>query len=129
MNLAYSQGYEVEEFKTEELLRYKQKDDPFAKYIDKVEITKKSPPVHEEWSMKTLEPGDGKTFPEKGDKVTIHYVGRIAETKEIFDTTLEEGREPFTFVIGEANVIEPWDYGILKMSLGELAQINFPKVL
>ena len=68
-------------------------------------------PTNEDWSILTLKEGDGKTYPTPGDKVTIHYVGRFVN-KEVFDTSHDEDRGPFTFTIGVGDVIEPWDYGI-----------------
>jgi FKBP-type peptidyl-prolyl cis-trans isomerase len=48
--------------------------------------------------VETLREGDGKTFPEEGDICVVHYVGRLAATKEVFDA--KEGDRTFSFPIG-----------------------------
>ena len=67
---------------------------------------------------KTIKTGDSKTFPRKGQTVTVHYTGRL-QNKKIFDSS--EGKQPFSFVIGMGQVIRGWDEGVAKMSLGEEA--------
>ncbi|KAG0640662.1 hypothetical protein HOY80DRAFT_884491 [Tuber brumale] len=48
--------------------------------------------------------GDGKNYPKTGDKVTIHYVGTLADGTR-FDSSLERGM-PFKTKIGVGNVIK-----------------------
>ena len=66
--------------------------------------------------------GDGKNYPQIGDTLTMHYVGKLRDTKQVFDSSIARG-QPFTFTIGQGMVIRGWDEGILKMSLGEKAQL------
>ncbi|KAG2134284.1 FK506-binding protein 1 [Suillus cothurnatus] len=61
-------------------------------------------------SIETIIPGDGKTFPKRGDTVTIHYVG-----------TLEN--DPFVTQIGVGKVIKGWDEGVPQLSLGQKAYL------
>jgi len=70
----------------------------------------------------TIRPGDKRNFPQPGDTLTMHYVGKLRDTKQVFDSSIARG-QPFEFMIGQGMVIRGWDEGILKMSLGEKAQL------
>ena len=73
--------------------------------------------------VKSQEPGDGTTFPKPGQRVSVHYTGRLTDGT-IFDTSRKEFNRPFSFQIGVKNVIQGWDVGIAKMSLGEKAELT-----
>jgi len=60
---------------------------------------------------------------QKGDKLTMHYVGKLAATGQKFDSSRDK-RKPFTFTIGLGQVIKGWDKGVMEMSLGELAVLE-----
>eukprot|EP00930_Biecheleria_cincta_P054924 TRINITY_DN41303_c0_g1_i1.p1 TRINITY_DN41303_c0_g1~~TRINITY_DN41303_c0_g1_i1.p1 ORF type:complete len:112 (-),score=10.75 TRINITY_DN41303_c0_g1_i1:102-437(-) len=75
--------------------------------------------------VETLEPGDGKTFPNLGNKVTIHYLARIASTGQLFDSSRERGI-PLRFQMGVGQVIKGIEVGVGKMSLGEKAILTIP---
>jgi FK506-binding protein 1 len=62
--------------------------------------------------------GDGKTFPQKGDVLTMHYTGRLLSDGSKFDSSVDRG-QPFQFTIGVGQVILGWDRGVAEMSLGE----------
>lgn len=72
--------------------------------------------------VKTINPGDGVTFPKKGQFVTVHYTGTLTNGKK-FDSSLDRGR-PFGFKLGRGKVIRGWDEGVAKMSLGEKAVLT-----
>lgn len=78
--------------------------------------------------IKTISAGDGKTYPKKGDTLTMHYTGTLAETGAKFDSSVDRG-QPFTFRIGVGEVIEGWDAGVIKMSLGEKAVLQIPSAM
>ncbi|CAK0900206.1 unnamed protein product [Prorocentrum cordatum] len=77
-------------------------------------------PSSERLAVETVSLGDGETFPRRGDRLTMHYVGKLASTGVQFDSSRERG-EPFRCQIGVRQVIAGWDYGVMKMSLGERA--------
>ena len=68
--------------------------------------------------IEVLQPGDGQTYPQKGDMLTMHYTGTLASDGTQFDSSVAKGR-PFQFVIGIGQVIRGWDEGVTQMSLGE----------
>lgn len=76
----------------------------------------------------TIKPGDGKTFPQKGDALTMHYTGTLAASGEKFDSSHDRD-QPFQFMIGMGQVIQGWDEGVVKMSLGERATLRIPSDL
>jgi FKBP-type peptidyl-prolyl cis-trans isomerase FkpA len=51
-----------------------------------------------------------------GDTVTVHYVGTLQNGQQ-FDNSNTRG-EPFTFTLGENNVIAGWEQGIVGMKIG-----------
>jgi FKBP-type peptidyl-prolyl cis-trans isomerase len=66
--------------------------------------------------VETVTPGDGKTYPKNGDRVSYHYSttlpsGRPIDTSKILS-------KPMEFVVGGGKVIKCWDEAITKMSLG-----------
>ncbi|KAI6015557.1 hypothetical protein PISMIDRAFT_686791 [Pisolithus microcarpus 441] len=72
-------------------------------------------------TIERIVPGDGKTFPKKGDKVRIHYVGTLMDGSK-FDSSRDRG-VPFDTEIGVGKVIKGWDEGVLQLSLGEKANL------
>ncbi len=65
--------------------------------------------------------GDEGSTPEKGQEVTVNYVGRL-EDGSVFDRSSDRG-EPLKFIIGTGQVIRGWDIGIATMKLGEKAEL------
>lgn len=72
--------------------------------------------------MEVLRPGDGKSFPQKGATVSVHYVGTLQNGQK-FDSSRDRA-EPFKFQIGCGQVIKGWDEGVAQMSRGELARLT-----
>lgn len=59
----------------------------------------------------------------KGDKVKVHYTGKLAEGI-VFDSS--EGAEPLEFELGSGMVIEGFDAGITGMIVGEKKTVHIP---
>ncbi|KZP33454.1 hypothetical protein FIBSPDRAFT_906808 [Athelia psychrophila] len=70
-------------------------------------------------TIDTITPGDGKTFPKKGDTVSIHYVGTL-QNGTLFDSSRDRNAV-FTTEIGTGKVIRGWDEGVPQLSLGQKA--------
>ena len=70
-----------------------------------------------------LRAGDGVTYPSKGDALTMHYTGWLAAGGTVFDSSVQRA-EPFCFNIGLGQVIQGWDEGVARMSLGEKAMLH-----
>ena len=60
-----------------------------------------------------------------GDTLTMHYTGTLASNGHKFDSSVDRGT-PFQFRIGVGQVIQGWDEGIMKMTLGEKATLKIP---
>ncbi len=58
-----------------------------------------------------------------GDKVKVHYHGRLTDG-QTFDKS--EGREPLEFEVGSGMVIKGFDDGVTGMSVGDKKTISIP---
>ena len=64
-----------------------------------------------------------------GNKVKVHYTGKLLNGK-VFDSSLtREPAAPFEFTIGQGQVIPGWDEGIAMMSAGGKATLIIPSKL
>ena len=52
-----------------------------------------------------------------GDQIVVSYVGVLYSTGEQFDASWDAGR-PYSFVLGQGNVIAGWDQGLEGMKVG-----------
>jgi peptidylprolyl isomerase len=66
--------------------------------------------------------GQGKK-PLLGDKVVVHYTGRLTNDT-VFDSSLKRG-QPFTFKLGAGQVIQGWDEAFQLLEVGDKATIKF----
>ncbi|XP_023330039.1 peptidyl-prolyl cis-trans isomerase FKBP4 [Eurytemora carolleeae] len=64
-------------------------------------------------------PGSGDELPLTGDKVYVHYVGKLTDGSQ-FDSSRDRG-EKFSFSLGKGEVIKGWDIGVATMKVGERA--------
>ena len=63
--------------------------------------------------IQVINPGDGCNYPQKGQTVHVHYVGKLKDGKE-FDSSRKRNKM-FTFKIGVGDVIKGWDEGVAKV--------------
>jgi peptidylprolyl isomerase len=62
--------------------------------------------------------------PKPGQTVTVHYTGWLTNGKK-FDSSKDHGA-PFEFVIGEHQVIQGWDEGVMSMKVGGKRKLTIP---
>lgn len=59
----------------------------------------------------------------EGSTVTVNYTGKL-EDGTVFDSSLNEGREPLTTVVGTGQLIRGFEQGLMGMSEGESKTIE-----
>ena len=77
--------------------------------------------------IENMEIGDG-TEAQDYNKVVVNYTGKL-EDGSIFDSSLNPGREPFTFTLGIGSVIKGWDIGVKGMKVGGRRRLTVPPEL
>jgi peptidylprolyl isomerase len=60
-----------------------------------------------------------------GDTVTVQYVGVAYSNRQQFDASWDRG-QPFTFPLGEGQVIPGWDKGVVGMKVGGRRELIIP---
>jgi len=73
--------------------------------------------------VKDLEEGTGPEA-KSGDELTVQYVGVGYESGKQFDSSWE--REPFSFTLGEGNLIKGWEEGLEGMKVGGRRELITP---
>jgi peptidylprolyl isomerase len=74
--------------------------------------------------IQDIKQGTG-TAVKDGDTVTVNFVGTLLNGKQ-FDSTKEEGKVPFTFTVGEAQVVAGFDRGMIGMKKGGVRKVRVP---
>lgn len=77
-----------------------------------------------ELQTEILTEGSGDQLVAPGDSISVHYTGTLEDGTK-FDSSLDRG-EPFTFTIGQGQVIQGWDQGLIGMKVGEQRKLTIP---
>lgn len=77
--------------------------------------------------VKDIEEGNGEEA-KAGDEVTVQYVGVDYKNGEEFDSSWSRS-EPFTFTLGESQVIPGWEQGVEGMKAGGRRELTIPPEL
>ncbi len=75
---------------------------------------------------KIIEKGSGK-LPEAGKRITVHYRGTLENGKQ-FDSSFDRG-QPITFTLGQRQVIQGWEEGLLLFPVGSKGRLRIPPAL
>jgi FKBP-type peptidyl-prolyl cis-trans isomerase 2 len=59
------------------------------------------------------------------DTVKVHYTGKLSESGQVFDSSLE--REPLEFTLGQGMLIPGFEEGIIDMKVNEKKTVAIPK--
>jgi FKBP-type peptidyl-prolyl cis-trans isomerase FkpA len=76
-----------------------------------------------ELKIEKLTVGTGPT-PKQGNVVTVHYTGWLTNGAK-FDSSVDRN-DPFSFVLGEGQVIAGWDRGVATMKVGDKVKLTIP---
>ena len=58
-----------------------------------------------------------------GDEVSVHYTGKLVDGT-VFDSTV--GEDPLVFTLGEGDIIDGFEEGVLNMTVGEKKTVTLP---
>jgi FKBP-type peptidyl-prolyl cis-trans isomerase len=61
-----------------------------------------------------------------GDKVSVRYVGNLYDTNKEFDSSWKRGKAPFELTLGQGQVIQGWDQGLVGMKVGGRRRLTIP---
>jgi peptidylprolyl isomerase len=62
--------------------------------------------------------------PQKGQTAVVHYTGWLTNGKQ-FDSSRDRG-QPFSFKVGQGQVIAGWDEGVATMKVGGRRKLTIP---
>ena len=79
-----------------------------------------------EFKTETIIQGSGSKA-ELGMRVQVHYTGKLVDGT-VFDSSVPRGA-PFVFTLGQRQVIQGWEKGILGMLVGETRILTIPPAL
>ncbi|KAH8056306.1 oxidoreductase [Aureococcus anophagefferens] len=65
----------------------------------------------------------------QGDRIVVHYTGKLYSNCSIFDSSREPVIRPFEFELGKGEVIQGWDRGLVKMCVGETRTLTLIALL
>lgn len=65
--------------------------------------------------------------PQAGQTAVVHYTGWLTDGTK-FDSSRDRGR-PFSFAVGQGEVIKGWDEGVATMKVGGTRKLTIPAEL
>ena len=86
--------------------------------------TTHDPEFEKKFQVTHIKEGDGKNFPKKGDRVSVHYSGTLLDGKK-FDSSYDR-KIPLVFSLGVGHVIKCWDICVARLSVGEKIKVICP---
>ncbi len=94
-----------------------------------IKLTKQNSASYDIQSMKVeiLKQGSGAEAT-TGNTVTVNYTGTLVDGTK-FDSSLNPGRTPFEFTLGQNRVIQGWELGVKGMKVGEKRKLTIPPEL
>jgi peptidylprolyl isomerase len=61
-----------------------------------------------------------------GDKISVRYVGVLYDNGKEFDSSWKRGKAPFQLTLGQGQVIQGWDQGLVGMKVGGRRRLTIP---
>jgi peptidylprolyl isomerase len=61
-----------------------------------------------------------------GDKISVRYVGVLYDNNKEFDSSWKRGKAPFQLTLGQGQVIQGWDQGLVGMKVGGRRRLTIP---
>jgi FKBP-type peptidyl-prolyl cis-trans isomerase len=61
-----------------------------------------------------------------GDKISVRYAGNLYDTNKEFDSSWKRGKAPFQLTLGQGQVIQGWDQGLVGMKVGGRRRLTIP---
>jgi peptidylprolyl isomerase len=61
-----------------------------------------------------------------GDKISVRYVGVLFNNNKEFDSSWKRGKAPFQVTLGQGQVIQGWDQGLIGMKVGGRRRLTIP---
>ena len=77
--------------------------------------------------VKDIKPGTGAAA-KAGQTLTVNYVGVSCSTGKAFDASYPR-KQPFSFTLGQGQVIQGWDKGLVGMKVGGRRELVIPASL
>ncbi|GAA1080279.1 FKBP-type peptidyl-prolyl cis-trans isomerase [Nocardiopsis composta] len=90
-----------------------------------IEIPKDTDPPKKLEKVDLIEGGGPET--EKEQQLVVQYTGVRWEDGEMFDSSWKQGGTPFTFPLGQGQVIEGWDKGLEGVKVGSRVMLVIPE--
>jgi peptidylprolyl isomerase len=91
------------------------------------QVTPPKGPAPTKLVIKEIVPGTG-AVAKAGASVSVNYVGVLYKNGKIFDASWKR-HEPFTFTLGQGQVIPGWDQGVAGMKVGGRRELIIPSAL